>query len=57
MSADTGADGPMVTTGVDAVDYGQFNHLHVEGDLLVYGLDSDEAWLQSDTYVDLEAER
>lgn len=53
MSVDSNAVGAPATTGVDAVDYDQFAHFHVEGELLVYGYFSDDAWLQSDAAVDL----
>lgn len=53
MSVDSNVDDPRPTTGVDAVDYEMFAHFHIEGELLVYGYASEEAWLQSDVAVDL----
>lgn len=57
MATDTTADDAPPTTGPDAVDYDRFGHVRVGDDLLVYGHDRDDAWLQSDTFLDLETLR
>lgn len=57
MATDTTGDDAPPTTGPDAVDYDPFGHVRVGDDLLIYGLDSDDAWVQSDAFVELETER
>lgn len=42
------------TTGPDATDFDDYDAVETEeGDLIIYGLDRDEAWVQSDTAVSL----
>lgn len=57
MSTDTTAGDAPPTTGPDAVDYTCYGHVRVRDDLLVYGREADDAWVQSDAFVDLESMR
>jgi hypothetical protein len=45
------------TMGPDALDYDQYGAVETGDDLIVYDLDSEEAWVQSSVYVTLEASR
>lgn len=51
--SDDGAD--YTTVGVDAPQMERFDAITLEdGDLLVYDRDNEDAWIQTDTAVDLE---
>lgn len=54
MSVDTNTDYTPPTTGLDAVDYGPYAQIIMENTLLVYGLDGDDAWIESDLFVGLD---
>lgn len=57
MSIDPTGDRTPPTTGPGAVTYDRFSHVRVDDDLLVYDRDGEDAWLQSDTFVTLDAMR
>lgn len=57
MTVDVEGGGPPPTRGPDAVDYRAFSHVLVDGELLVYATDGEDAWVQSDRFVDLDERR
>lgn len=51
---DSNPDDLPATAGPDATDYDDYDAVETaDGDVIIYGLDRDEAWLQSDTAVSL----
>lgn len=57
MTTDTAGDETPPTNGPDAVDYADFSYVVVDGELLVYAADEEDAWLQSDRFVGLDDRR
>lgn len=43
------------TLGPDAEEYGRYATIELDGDILLYDREVEDAWLQSDTAVDLDA--